>query len=137
MTEVETSIADVWATGISPGTYPTQYRRADLEDAGVLRLQDVPSVGNGRRIRAAGVVTHRQRPHTARGVTFLSLEDETGLLNVVCSAGVWARHRQVARTSAALVIRGTVETADGVTNLVADRIEPLDLAVRSTSRDFR
>ncbi|MGO1561580.1 MAG: OB-fold nucleic acid binding domain-containing protein, partial [Actinomycetaceae bacterium] len=137
MTEVETSIADVWATGISPGTYPTQYRRADLEGAGVLRLQDVPSAGNGRRILAAGVVTHRQRPHTARGVTFLSLEDETGLLNVVCSAGVWARHRQVARTAAALVIRGIVETADGVTNLVADRIEPLDLAVRSTSRDFR
>ncbi|MGO1582870.1 MAG: PHP domain-containing protein [Actinomycetaceae bacterium] len=137
MTEVETAVADVWATGVSPGTYPTQYRRADLDDAGVLRLADLARAEHGRRVRAAGVVTHRQCPHTARGVTFLSLEDETGLANVVCSAGVWARHRQVARTSAALVVRGIVESVDGVTNLVADRIEPLSLSVSTTSRDFR
>ncbi|MGC5629737.1 PHP domain-containing protein [Georgenia sp. Z1344] len=137
MTEVETAVADVWATGVSPGTYPTQYRRADLDDAGVLRLADLPRAESGRRVRAAGVVTHRQRPHTARGVTFLSLEDETGLANVVCSAGVWARYRQAARTSAALVIRGIVERADGVTNLVADQITPLSLSVSTTSRDFR
>lgn len=84
-----------------------------------------------------GVVTHRQRPKTASGITFLSLEDETGLLNVVCSVGLWQRYRRVARTSAALVVRGTLERADGVTNLVADALEPLSLAVPSRSRDFR
>jgi error-prone DNA polymerase len=71
------------------------------------------------------------------GITFLSLEDETGLLNVVCSAGLWKRYRALARTSAALVIRGTLERSDGVTNLVADGMEHLSLQVPSRSRDFR
>ncbi|UNX56099.1 error-prone DNA polymerase [Georgenia sp. TF02-10] len=137
MAPVETAVADVWATGVSPSTYPTQFRRAELAAAGVLPVADLGRRPPGERLRVAGVVTHRQRPHTAAGVTFLSLEDETGLLNVVCSAGLWARYRKVARTAAALVVRGVLERADGVTNLVADRIEPLSLAVPATSRDFR
>jgi error-prone DNA polymerase len=131
------AVADVWATGLSTDSFPTQFRRADLDAAGVLTIAQVPGAGPGARVRVAGVVTHRQRPATARGVTFLSLEDETGLLNVICSAGVWGRHRKVARGSAALVIRGTVEHADGVTNLMAERIEPLSLRVPSRSRDFQ
>src|SRR5699024_12550384 len=77
------------------------------------------------------------RSGTAAGVTFLSLEDETGILNVICSAGLWQRYRKVVRSSAALVVRGTVESADGVTNLMADRVQALSLRVPSTSRDFR
>ncbi|MFC7406876.1 error-prone DNA polymerase [Georgenia alba] len=136
MADVEAAVADVWATGVSPGTFPTQFRRADLDAAGVLRIADLAGRPPGERLRVGGVVTHRQRPGTAGGVTFLSLEDETGLLNVVCSAGLWARHRKVARTSAALVVRGTLERGDGVTNLVADGLEPLSLLVPSRSRDF-
>jgi error-prone DNA polymerase len=83
------------------------------------------------------VVTHRQRPGTAGGVTFLSLEDETGLLNVVCSAGLWQRFRTVARTSRALVVRGRLERADGATNLVAEHLTPLSLKVATSSRDFQ
>ncbi|WP_420111563.1 error-prone DNA polymerase, partial [Pseudactinotalea sp.] len=137
MDPVTQAVADVWATGLSTDSFPTQFRRAELEAAGVLTVAQVPAAGNRRRITVAGVVTHRQRPATAGGVTFLSLEDETGLLNVICSAGVWGRHRKVARGSAALVIRGTVEHADGVTNLMAERIEPLSLRVPSRSRDFQ
>ncbi|WP_418606732.1 OB-fold nucleic acid binding domain-containing protein [Georgenia sp. SUBG003] len=137
MGRVETAVADVWATGVSPDSFPTQFRRADLAAGGVLTVAELADREPGERLRVGGVVTHRQRPGTAAGVTFLSLEDETGLLNVVCSAGLWARYRLVARTSAALVVRGTLERADGVTNLVADRIEPLSLMVPSTSRDFR
>ena len=137
MEPVETAVADVWATGLSTDSYPTEFIRADLDAGGVLRVVDVPRAGFGSRVQVAGVVTHRQRPHTARGVTFLSLEDETGLLNIICSPGLWARHRRVARTSAALVIRGTVEYADGVTNLMADKISPLSLRVATSSRDFR
>ncbi len=137
MDEVTQAVADVWATGLSVDSFPTQFRRDELAEAGVLTIAQVPTAGAGSRVRVAGVVTHRQRPATARGVTFLSLEDETGLLNVICSAGVWGRHRKVARGSAALVIRGTVEHADGVTNLMAERIEPLSLRVPSRSRDFR
>uniref|UniRef100_UPI003B3A5C72 helix-hairpin-helix domain-containing protein n=1 Tax=Pseudactinotalea sp. TaxID=1926260 RepID=UPI003B3A5C72 len=137
MDDVTRAVADVWATGLSTDSFPTQFRRPELTAAGVLPVAEVPAAGAGSRVRVAGVVTHRQRPGTARGVTFLSLEDETGLLNVICSAGVWGRHRKVARGSAALVIRGTVETADGVTNLMADRIDALSLRVPSRSRDFQ
>ena len=70
-----------------------------------------------------GLVTHRQRPATAGGVTFLNLEDETGMLNVICSAGLWQRYRRVALGSAALLVRGRLERSEGVLNLVADRLQ--------------
>jgi len=89
------------------------------------------------RVRVAGVVTHRQRPPTAGGVTFVSLEDETGLLNVVCSPGLWVRYRDVAGRSSGLVVRGTVERVDGATSLLADALQPLALGARLPSRDFR
>ena len=137
MSEVERSVADVWATGVSPEEYPTQFVRPGLDAAGVLTVGAATVHEAGRRVAVAGVVTHRQRPGTARGVTFLSLEDETGLLNVVCSPGLWQRHRTVARSAAALVVRGRLERADGATNLVAEHLAPLSLAVPSRSRDFR
>jgi error-prone DNA polymerase len=85
-----------------------------------------------------GVVTHRQRPHTASGMTFLNLEDETGILNVIASKGVWARYRRVARESPALIVRGILERSpEGIVNLVADRFEELRMPVRTSSRDFR
>ena len=137
MSDVELAVADVWATGISVDSYPTQHVRGGLDAAGVLRVEQVYRHEAGRRVAVAGVVTHRQRPGTAGGVTFLSLEDETGLLNVICTTGLWQRFRKVARTSAALVVRGRVERADGATNLLAEHLAPLSLRVRATSRDFR
>ncbi len=91
----------------------------------------------GRRIRVGGIVTHRQRPGTAGGVTFLNLEDETGMLNVTCSPGLWQRYRRVARTSAALVVRGRLQRHEGVVNLVADRLDAIEAPVSPASRDFR
>jgi error-prone DNA polymerase len=70
-------------------------------------------------------------------VTFLNLEDETGMLNVTCSPGLWQRYRKVARTSAALVVRGRLERYDGVTNLTADRLDAITPPVSPASRDFR
>ncbi|MGN8246283.1 error-prone DNA polymerase [Cellulomonas soli] len=137
LSEVETATADVWSTGVSVDSYPTQFLREGLDEAGVLRVEQVYRHEVGRRVAVAGVVTHRQRPGTARGVTFLSLEDETGLLNVICSAGLWQRFRKEARTSRALVVRGRLERADGATNLVAEHLAPLSLRVRTSSRDFR
>jgi error-prone DNA polymerase len=134
---VEMAMADVWATGMSPDSYPTQFVRDQLSAAGVLTARGLSTVDNGSRVLVGGVVTHRQRPATASGITFLNLEDETGLVNVICSKAVWARHRRVARESAALVIRGMLERVDGVTNVVAERIDKLELSVKSTSRDFR
>jgi len=137
MSEVEEAVADVWATGVTTGRYPTHFVRTELEAAGVVTIADLLDREPGERVRVGGVVTHRQRPATAAGITFLSLEDETGLLNVVCSAGLWRRYRRLARTSSALVVRGILERADGVTNLVADGMEHLSLQVASRSRDFR
>jgi error-prone DNA polymerase len=137
MSAVELDVADVWATGVSVDSYPTQHVRDGLDSAGVLRVEQAFRHEADRRVAVAGVVTHRQRPGTAGGVTFLSLEDETGLLNVVCSSGLWQRFRKTARTSRALVVRGRLERADGATNLVAEHLAPLSLQVRTTSRDFQ
>ncbi|MFC5063889.1 error-prone DNA polymerase [Actinomycetospora atypica] len=140
MSAVELTIADVWATGLSPDDHPMSHLRAVLRARGAHSVAGVATVPEGERIEVGGVVTHRQRPATAGGTTFLNLEDETGMLNVVCSEGLWARHRVVARTSAALVIRGRVERAHdapSVVNLVADRVERLELSVPSRSRDFQ
>ena len=137
MTEVEEAVADVWSTGVSPTTYPTEFIRDRLEEMGVYSIAALDTVEPGSRVVVGGVVTHRQRPATAQGTTFMNLEDETGLLNVVCSKGLWARYRRVARSSAALLVRGRLERAEGVTNLVADKLELLSLRVPSQSRNFR
>jgi DNA polymerase III alpha subunit len=138
MTPVEVNRADLWATGISPDSHPVEFLRPSLEQQGVLSAKALASVPSGSRVAVGGVVTHRQRPATAQGVIFINLEDETGLVNVVCSKGAWARHRRVARGESALLIRGRVENVEGVINLVAEHIEPLRLTTASVkSRDFR
>ena len=137
MTEQEAAIADISSTGVSAGSYPTQFLRGELAGRGVLKISDLGETPVGKRVRVAGVVTHRQRPWTATGVTFISLEDETGILNVVCSTGLWDRCRQVARSSQGLVVRGMVERGDDAMNFVADALEPLALPVQAKSRDFR
>ncbi|MCV7227283.1 error-prone DNA polymerase [Mycolicibacterium komossense] len=137
MSEVELAAADVWATGVSPDSFPTQFLRADLDALGVVPAEKLLSVPDGTRILVAGAVTHRQRPATAQGVTFLGLEDETGLVNILCSPGVWGRHRKLAQTASALVIRGIVQNATGAVTVIADRMSPINMKVRSRSRDFR
>ncbi|TDU86656.1 DnaE-like error-prone DNA polymerase [Kribbella voronezhensis] len=137
MTEMETTMADLWATGISPDDHPIRHVRPGLDERGILRANQLSTAEDGTRVYVGGVVTHRQRPATAAGVTFLNLEDETGMINVVCSNGVWNRYRRVARESSAMIIRGRLERSQGVTNLVADKLERLPLAAKTTSRDFR
>jgi len=137
MSKVEEAISDVWAHGVSVDSYPTIFVREGLDRNGVLTVAGVLEHEAERRVSVAGVVTHRQRPGTAKGVTFISLEDETGFLNVICSQGVWRRYQAVARRAQALVIRGRIERADGATNLVAEHLAPLSLKVASKSRDFQ
>jgi error-prone DNA polymerase len=137
MSELELAAADVWATGISPDSYPTQFLRADLDALGVVPADALLSVPDGDRVLIAGAVTHRQRPATAQGVTFLNLEDETGMVNVLCAPGVWARYRKLAQTAPAMLIRGQVQNASGAVTVVADRLAKLTLRVGSKSRDFR
>ncbi|WP_447913084.1 error-prone DNA polymerase [Microbacterium phyllosphaerae] len=130
--------ADLWATGVSTDDHPMAHFRALLRERGVLTSLDLQGHETGRRIEVAGLVTHRQRPATAAGVTFLNLEDESGLVNVICSTGVWSRYHRVARDSPALIIRGILErSAEGVVNVLADAFEDLRTGVTHRSRDFR
>jgi error-prone DNA polymerase len=130
--------ADLWATGVTTRASPLQFVRDRLRRDGVLTSADLDTAEPGRVVAVGGVVTHRQRPATAGGTTFMNLEDETGLVNVICSRGVWARYRTVARASAALVVHGRLERAEGVVNLIASRLEALDLQLTTgRSRDFR
>jgi len=137
MTGSESARADLWATGVSPEGHPTRFIREHLTARGVVTATGLAAVEPGNRVLVAGVVTHRQRPATAGGTLFLNLEDETGLVNVVVSKGCWAAHRRVARTAPALLVRGRLERSEGVTNVIADRLELLPLAAPTKSRDFR
>lgn len=67
----------------------------------------------------------------------MNLEDETGMVNVLCSTGVWARHRRLAQTASALLIRGQVQNASGAVTVLAERMRPITMTVGSRSRDFR
>ena len=125
MTDPRVSLAGVEFAG--PAFTASGCAAAGKELSGVFDLTEI-----------GGVVTHRQRPATASGITFLNIEDETGLVNVICSVGVWDRYRRVVREAPALIVRGILErSAEGVTNVLADRFEVLAMAPRTRSRDFR
>jgi error-prone DNA polymerase len=138
MTAPEQLIADMWATSMTPDMYPTALIRPRLDGLGVVSAAGLRRLDDRTRVTIGGVVTHRQRPATARGVTFLNLEDETGMVNVIVEETVWQRHRRVARESGGLLIRGMLEhTSEGVINVLAERIERLNLGLHTRSRDFR
>ncbi len=137
MTPAEETLADLWATS-TYGTHPVAHIRALLEARQVLTAEAARSVADdGADVAVAGLVTHRQRPPTARGVVFLSLEDETGMVNVICPPPVWERHQPAATVAPALLVHGRIERTGGAVNLVAAALRPLRVAAAIASRDFR
>ncbi|MDF3284890.1 error-prone DNA polymerase [Gordonia sp. N1V] len=137
LSDVELAATDAWATGVTPTAYPTQYLRPRLDALGVIPADGLLSVPDGSRVLVGGAVTHRQRPATASGVTFINLEDETGMVNVVCSVGLWIRQRELATSASALLVRGKVQNAEGAVTVVADRLQRMDLRVGTRSRDWQ
>jgi len=144
LTPLEQIEADLWATGMTVGPTVIELARPRLEALGVtpaIELLDLeeepPEPGEpdptdrtwrpGPRVLVAGIVTHRQRPESAGGAVFLNLEDETGLVNVICSEGAWARWRDVARSAPALLVRGRLERVDGSVSVVGETFTRLDL----------
>ena len=127
MSEREEAVADLWATGVSPQGHPTRFVRDVLDQLGVVTAAGLPGVDDRAKVLVGGVVTHRQRPATAGGTMFINLEDETGLINIVCSLGCWTRYRRVARSAPALLVRGRLEKVEGVINVVAERLDPMPL----------
>jgi len=137
LTDQELAQADLWATGVAADGHPTRFIRTQLDEMGVAAASQLLTVPRGR-VLVAGVVTHRQRPATANGTTFINLEDETGLINVIVSKGCWQRHRNVATSSPALLVHGRLERNEGVVNVIAERLELLALPSGGfKSRDFR
>ena len=140
MNEIEEVAADLWSTGLSSARHPTEFVREELTAAGSGHRRDAARAprSHDRRRRRRG-----HAPPTAgapsKGVVFLNLEDETGLVNVICTPDVWKRFRKVARTAPALEIHGVLERYQGVINVLARRIValPLRLDELLKSRDFR
>ncbi len=128
---------DLWSLGMAPDTTAMELARQGLDRQGVLAAEALRSRPTGDRITVGGVVTHRQQPESAHGAVFLNLEDETGMVNIVCSRGAWIRWKPVARSCPALLVRGRIERSEGSMTLVAERFDPLELGPVPTSRDFR
>jgi error-prone DNA polymerase len=136
MTAAQETFADLWATG-TYGTHPLAHVRQRLTEDGVIPAAALRTARPGAAVVVAGLVTHRQQPGTARGVVFLSLEDETGMANVICLPGVWERHRRMAVEASALLVYGRVERLDGAVSLLATRLRRMRVAAAAPSRDFR
>ena len=139
MSAGERLVADYAGTGITVGPHPMGFRRHELAMKGVLRAIDLPQVRHGRRVRTAGMVITRQRPGTAKGFVFLTLEDETGISNVIVRPDVYARDRAIVVDSPFLLVEGILQVQDGVTAIKAERMERLEGLLASMaveSHDF-
>ena len=125
MTPVERVIADYAGTGLTLGPHPMALRRGELAMRGVLRAVDLPRARNGRRVRVAGAVITRQRPGTAKGFVFLTLEDETGIANVIVRPDLFDAQRLAVVDESFLMVEGTLQIQEGVTSVKAERVHGL------------
>jgi error-prone DNA polymerase len=125
MTEAEEMTADFAGTGVSTGPHPIAFARADLARRGVVPAAELAHIPQGRRARVAGVVIVRQRPGTAKGFVFITVEDETGFANAIVTPLIFERHRRMIVGAHALVIEGMVQNLEGVVSIKADRFEPV------------
>jgi error-prone DNA polymerase len=125
MSPIERVIADYEHTGLTIGPHPMALRRADLALRGVLRAVDLPRGRAGRRVRVAGAVITRQRPGTAKGFVFLTIEDETGIANVIVEPDTFAAQRQVIVREPYVLVEGVLQLQDDVTSVKAEQVHPL------------
>jgi error-prone DNA polymerase len=133
----ERLVADYAGTGVTLGPHPMALRRAALGRRGVVRAADLAALPDGHRVRVAGSVIVRQRPGTAKGFVFLSLEDETGIANVIVTPRLFARHRLALVAAPFLLVEGLLQNRDGVVSVRAQRVEALPgLGPAVPSHDF-
>jgi error-prone DNA polymerase len=137
LTTEERLVADYAGTGLTVGRHPMHYRRAELRAKGILSSDDLRHCRDGVFVRAAGCVIARQRPGTAKGFIFISMEDETGIANVIVTPDVYERNRLVVTRSKFLLVEGTLQNQDGVIHVKAAKLTPLAYAgVEVRSHDF-
>jgi error-prone DNA polymerase len=125
MTAEERLVADYAGTHLTIGPHPMAMRRGELAMRGVLRASDLPRARDGRRIRVAGSVITRQRPGTAKGFVFLTLEDETGIANIIIRPDLFDRERFKILEEPFLLVDGVLQNQDGVTSIKAERLHGL------------
>ncbi len=136
MTAEERLEADYRGTSLRIGKHPMAYRRAELDALGVTRAIDLPKLRNGHRVRIAGTVIVRQRPGTAKGFVFLSLEDETGIMNVILTPDVYDRYKFATLGESFLLISGALQNQDGVLSVKAASVEALGSGAAPESHDY-
>jgi error-prone DNA polymerase len=137
MSAEERLIADFRGTGMTVGPHPMAYHRADMDRLGVRRAIDLEQIPNGRRAKVAGCVIARQRPGTASGFVFLSLEDETGIANAIITPDLFERNRLMLVAEQFLIVEGVLQNLDNVISVKADSVVPLHITQADTaSHDF-
>jgi error-prone DNA polymerase len=127
MSVLERTLADYRGTGLTVGPHVMKHLRAELTRAGVLRASDLARVRDGRWVKIAGLVIVRQRPGTAKGFCFLTLEDETGTANAVVVPDMFKQHRTVIHTATLLQVEGPIQKVDNVIHVRARRFTALTL----------
>jgi error-prone DNA polymerase len=137
MTHEERLVADFRGTGMTVGPHPMAYRRAEMKALGVRSAVELRRVPSGMPVRIAGCVIARQRPGTAKGFVFLSLEDETGIANAIITPDVFEQNRVTVVKEQFLLIEGWLQNQDHVISVKAERVLPLAITqAQTTSHDF-
>jgi error-prone DNA polymerase len=121
----ERLIADYAGTGLTVGKHPIYYRRAELQRANVLSARELLTCRDGQFVRIAGCVIARQRPGTAKGFIFISMEDETGIANLIVTPKLYDQNRLVVSRSKFLLVEGLLQNQDNVIHVKATRLQPL------------
>ena len=137
MTAEERLVTDFRGTGMTVGPHPMAYRRAEMRELEIRAAIELARLPDGTHVRVAGAVIARQRPGTAKGFVFLSMEDETGIANVIITPQLFERNHIVVVQNPFLLIEGTLQNQEKVISVKAQRIEPLAITrAESVSHDF-
>ena len=137
MNAEERLVADYAGTELTIDKHPMYYRRAELLRQGIRSAEELRNCSDGELVRTAGCVIARQRPGTAKGFIFLSMEDETGIANIIVAPDLYERNRMVLTRSKFLVVHGSLQNQDNVIHIKAIRVMTLpDGALELKSHDF-
>src|SRR5580765_78279 len=137
MTYEERLVADFHGTGLTTGPHPMAYRRAEMQALGVHPASSLKSIPSGRKLRIGGCVIARQRPGTAKGFVFLSLEDETGIANAIVHPDLLQKNRILLISGRFLMVEGILQNQDNVISVKAERVLPLNVTnAETSSHDF-
>jgi len=140
MTPFAEVVADYGSAGLTLRQHPVSFLRPRLDELGIVSAEKLLKLKSGIQVKVGGIVLVRQRPGTANGITFVTLEDETGTSNLIVRKNIWDRYRQVARRAVAMIAHGTLQCESEVTHVLVTRLEDLSQHFQNLSqhsRDFQ